>query len=70
MVMEDKYGTPLTVNQVFAFSIVVVAENRLYTTTTSRSCRALYFGKGFNFGLQAGCADFCKQNSSFGLCSG
>ncbi len=71
MVMEDRYGAPLIVNQVLVgslFSLVVVAENRLYTTTTSRLCRALYFGTGFHFRLQADCADFCKQNSNFDLC--
>jgi hypothetical protein len=44
----------------FAFSLVVVAENRLYTTTNGLCCRLL-FGVWLGFGLQAGCAIRQKQ---------
>ncbi len=45
------------------FSIVVVAENALYTTTTSRLCGRLLFGVCVGSRLQTGCSVLRKQNS-------
>jgi len=47
------------------FSIVVVAEKALYTTTTSRLRERLLFGFGVWFGLQAGCEHIHKQLEEF-----
>jgi hypothetical protein len=45
------------------FSLVVVAGNRLYTTTTSRLRGRLLFCASVRVGLQAGCATRNTQNS-------
>jgi hypothetical protein len=47
------------------FSLVVVAENALYTTTTSRFGSRLLFGVCVGVGLQTGCSVIRKQNSGF-----
>ena len=44
------------------FSIVVVAEKHLYTTTTSGVCWLLHFSFGVGVGLLAGSAINRKQN--------
>lgn len=48
------------------FSIVVVAENRLYTTTTSRLHWRLLFGVSVSFRLQTGCERRHEQQRNNG----
>ena len=43
------------------FCLVVVAEKRLYTTTTNGLRGGFCFVAGRKFGLLAGCASFHKQ---------
>jgi hypothetical protein len=58
-----KKTTDPYLNGKLIFSLVVVAGNRLYTTTTSRLRGRLLFNGSVWFGLQAGCATRNKQSS-------